>query len=228
MPNFNIIRESNPRNTFRVSSVVGRFDLQSSSIKEKFIGNIDIDNDWQIGLIVGNSGTGKSTIAKEIFEEKYFNLFDYNADSILDDMPKNKTIDEIIMTFNSVGFSSPPSWLKPYSVLSNGEKMRVDLARCILSENEYFVFDEFTSVVDREVAKITSYAIQKSIRKSNKKFIAISCHYDIQEWLMPDWVFNTNSMTFINKLEKKNQTYSLKYTVMEIKKFGKCLVNTII
>ena len=78
--------------------------------------------------------------------------FDYKAKSVIDDMPKNCTMEEIERTFYAVGFGSVPSWLKPYHVLSNGEKMRVDLARAIL-ENDFFVFDEFTSVVDRQVAQ---------------------------------------------------------------------------
>ena len=228
MPTFDIIKEYTSSNTFRVASVIGRFDLQSNKVKEHFKGNIDLTNDWQIGLIVGRSGTGKTTIAKQLFKENYFTSYKYLSTSILDDMPKESSIEEIIQIFNSVGFSSPVSWLKPYSVLSNGEKMRVDLARALLNNNEYFVFDEFTSVVDRDVAKITSYAMQKSIRKTNKKFIVISCHDDIKEWLLPDWIFDTNTMTFNNNLEKKNQILNLKYTTTEIRKFGKCLVNIII
>lgn len=29
---------------------------------------------------------------------------------------------------------------------------------------------------------------------SDKKFVAVSCHYDILKWLKPDWVFDTNKM----------------------------------
>ena len=119
--------------------------------------------------------------------------FDYKAKSVIDDMPKNCTMEEIERTFYAVGFGSVPSWLKPYHVLSNGEKMRVDLARAIL-ENDFFVFDEFTSVVDRQVAQTACIAIEKSIRKNNKQFVAVSCHDDILEWLQPDWVLDTNTM----------------------------------
>lgn len=112
---------------------------------------------------------------------------------MIDDMPQNVDMETIEKMFYSVGFGSVPSWLKPYSVLSNGEKMRVDLARAML-EKEFIVFDEFTSVVDRQVAKVASIAIHKAIKRTAKKFIAISCHYDILEWLEPDWVFDTNEM----------------------------------
>ena len=206
MPNFDIVKEIKPKKTFRVASVIGTFDLQTENIKEHFQGNIEIPNDWQIGLIVGNSGTGKTTISKHLFPDSYITNFEYNAESVLDDMPKECSVEQISKAFNSVGFSSPPSWLKPYSVLSNGEKMRCDLARAILSNNDLFVFDEFTSVVDRNVAKIGSYAMQKAIRKTNKKFIAVGCHFDVEDWLLPDWVFDTNTMTFrICEGQKKNR-----------------------
>jgi len=206
MPNFNILRQSKPDKTFRVASVIGKFDLQTEHIKEEFIGSIDLDNDWQVGIIVGASGTGKTTIAKELFPDAYVTDFEYSNQSILDDMPQYCSVDDITRMFNSVGFSSPPSWLKPYSVLSNGQKMRVDLAHSLLKDDELIVFDEFTSVVDRNVAQIGSYAVQKAIRKTKKKFIAVACHNDIIDWLLPDWVFNTDSMTF-QKLEgqKKNR-----------------------
>lgn len=196
MPTFDIIKEVCPKKTFRVASIMGTFDLQTENIIEQFKGDISIPENWQIGLIVGNSGTGKTTIAKELFSDSYITKFDYSGESVLDDMPKKCTIENIAKAFNSVGFSSPPSWLKPYSVLSNGERMRCDLARAILSDDEMFVFDEFTSVVDRNVAQIGSFAMQKAIRKTKKQFIAVSCHFDVEDWLLPDWVFDTNSMSF--------------------------------
>ena len=142
MPTFDIIKEVIPKKTFRVASVIGKFDLQSNHITEHFKGDIDIKEDWQIGLIVGKSGTGKTTIAKQLFKDAYITKYEYHAETILDDMPKECSLEQITNAFNSVGFSSPPSWLKPYSVLSNGQKMRVDLARAILDEKEFFVFLE--------------------------------------------------------------------------------------
>jgi ABC-type polar amino acid transport system ATPase subunit len=213
MPTFNIIRESKPDKTFRVASVIGKFDLASEHITETFTGDIDLSEDWQIGLIVGKSGTGKTTIAKELFPYAYITNFQYSEKSILDDMPKNKSVEEITSAFNAVGFSSPPSWLKPYTALSNGQKMRVDLANAILSDNNLFVFDEFTSVVDRNVAQIGSFAMQKAIRKTNKKFIAVTCHFDVEDWLLPDWVFDTDTMTFRKCEGQKKNRPDIKFEI---------------
>jgi ABC-type lipoprotein export system ATPase subunit/predicted acetyltransferase len=213
MPTFDIIKEVKPSKTFRVASVIGKFDLQSENVVEHFKGDIDIPNEWQVGLIVGKSGTGKTTIAKQLFEDAYITSYEYTAETVLDDMPKECSVEEITAAFNSVGFSSPPSWLKPYSVLSNGQKMRVDLARAILEKNELFVFDEFTSVVDRNVAQIGSFAMQKAIRKTNKKFIAVTCHFDVQDWLLPDWVFNTDTMTFQSFEGQKKNRPDIKFEI---------------
>lgn len=200
MPNFNIIKKVSYKNTYRNEAVKGQFDLNIEEVKENFVGEIPIENlDWNIGIIYGASGTGKTTIAKQLFDKDY--IIDYEWDnnkSILDNMPKNVSINEITKTFNSVGFATVWSWLKPYNVLSQGEQMRVNLARALLEDKDITVFDEFTSVVNREVAKHSSYAISKAIRRSGKKFIAVSCHYDIIEWLESDWVFNTDKMEFKN------------------------------
>ncbi len=228
MPTFDIIKKSIINESFRVASVMGKFDLKLENSDERFVGNINLTDDWQIGLIVGNSGTGKTTIAKELFSNNYITDFSYNSDSVIDDFNPNNTVNEIINTLNSVGFSSPPSWLKPYGVLSNGEKMRVNLARALLDDNELIVFDEFTSVVDRAVAKIGSCAVQKAIRRTTKKFIAVSCHNDIEDWLMPDWVFNTNTMQFTENIKKKDLKSDWKYSKQKIRQSGECLVNTII
>jgi ABC-type polar amino acid transport system ATPase subunit/GNAT superfamily N-acetyltransferase len=215
MPTFDIIKEVKPKQTFRVASVIGKFDLQSENIIEHFKGNIDIPEKWQVGLIVGKSGTGKTTIAKQLFENAYITSYEYSAETILDDMPKECSLEQITNAFNSVGFSSPPSWLKPYSVLSNGQKMRVDLARAILEEQKFFVFDEFTSVVDRNVAQIGSFAMQKAIRKTDKQFIAVTCHFDVQDWLLPDWVFNTDTMTFQSFEGQKKNRPEIKFEIYQ-------------
>ena len=219
MPHFDIVKEVKPKKTFRVASVMGTFDLQSENIKEHFCGNLDLPTEWSIGLIVGNSGTGKTTIAKELFPDAYITNFEYTHESILDDMPKNRSVEEITKALGSVGFSSPPSWLKPYDVLSNGEKMRCDLARAMLLDQNLFVFDEFTSVIDRKVAQIGSFAMQKAIRRHRgKQMIAVTCHFDVEDWLLPDWVFDTNDMTFrLCEAQKKNRP-ELQFKIYKVEK----------
>lgn len=194
MPNFDIMRVNTPDITYRVAKVQADYDVKVEHSCEHFVGKIDIPDDdkWHIGLIVGGSGTGKSTIAKELFPDIYVNGYHYTHKSVIDDMPGDN-VNQIEKMFYAVGFGSVPSWLKPYEVLSEGEKMRVDLARAMLSSDRV-CFDEFTSVVDRQVARTACIAIKKAIMENNMHFIAVSCHRDIIEWLTPDWVFDTSTM----------------------------------
>lgn len=193
MPHFDIIKINEPDLTFRTSKIQADYDVKNEHSCEHFEGNLELPEKWKIGVIVGNSGTGKTTIAKELFSDCYIDKFVYSHPSVIDDMPKCD-MQYIEQMFYAVGFGSVPSWLKPYEVLSNGEKMRVDLARALLERNKV-CFDEFTSVVDRKVAQTTCIAINKAIKRTDKQFVAVTCHYDIIEWLEPDWIFDTNTMT---------------------------------
>lgn len=205
MPTFDIIRKSELPNTYRTARIKSDFDVEEKHLVEHFSGEIKCCENWNIGVIVGASGTGKSTIAKELWGDKMYSE-KFGGGCVIDEMPSKVSVDEIEKMFYAVGFGSVPSWLKPYHVLSNGEKMRVDLARSLL-ENDFVVFDEFTSVVDRNVARVASLAIQKAVRKQNKKFIAVTCHEDVIEWLQPDWIFDTNKMQndfFRERVRKSN------------------------
>jgi|8_EtaG_2_1085327.scaffolds.fasta_scaffold02719_4 ABC-type lipoprotein export system ATPase subunit len=200
MPNTKFIVNHKVAESFRINKVKGMFDCQFNEVKKEYDVNIPIeDMNWNVGLIVGASGTGKTTIAKNAFKGyKLFKGYEWNGASILDDFAEEFTPKQITEVLSKVGFSSPPDWLKPFNILSNGQKMRVELARLILEEKEPFLYDEFTSFVDRQVACVGSSAIQKFVRKNNKQFIAISCHYDIKEWLEPDWIYDVNEMKFLD------------------------------
>jgi ABC-type ATPase with predicted acetyltransferase domain len=174
--------------------------LQDVKMEKQFIGTIPIENeDWQIGVIVGRSGTGKTSIAKQLFPKEYIRSFEYTSETVLDDFPENVSVSEITSSLCNVGFASPPDWLKAYAHLSQGEKMRVDIARALCLKQQLIVFDEFTSVVDREIAKVSACAIAKAVRRTAKRFIAVTCHYDVLDWLEPDWVFCTDDMSFSKK-----------------------------
>lgn len=145
--------------------------------------------DWNIGVILGGSGSGKTTILKKMGDVKKVN-FDAEKPLISNFdwlEPKDATL-----VLTSMGLSSVPTWLRPFHTLSNGEQYRATLAYLVASakDDEVILVDEYTSVVDRDVAKAMSFALQKYIRRENKRIIVASCHYDILEWLMPDWTYS--------------------------------------
>src|ERR1039457_1047553 len=125
------------------------------------------DRDWSVGLIVGPSGAGKSTAARELFGLP--EALKWDARSVIDNFRSDLSMETIASVCQAVGFNTIPAWMRPYGVLSTGEQFRVTLART-LAESEpanLIVLDEFTSVIDRQVAKIGSHAGQKGVdRKS--------------------------------------------------------------
>ena len=200
MPSFNIVKTWSRPESFRAQSVIGSFTLQDVKMEKQFAGSIPIEGEkWQIGVIVGRSGTGKTSIAQQLFPKEYIRGFEYKSDTVLDDFPEGVPVKEITSALCNVGFASPPDWLKAYEHLSQGEKMRVDIARALCLKQQLIVFEEFTSVVDREIARVSAYAIAKAVRRTSKRFIAVTCHYDVLDWLEPDWVFCTDDMSFSKK-----------------------------
>jgi predicted ABC-type transport system involved in lysophospholipase L1 biosynthesis ATPase subunit/GNAT superfamily N-acetyltransferase len=174
------------------------FDLKpEEKLRERFtVERPPESDDWQIGLVVGPSGSGKSTLARTLWPDAICAGFDWPLEkAVIDAFPPLVSIKDITLALSAVGFSSPPSWLKPYQVLSNGERFRCELARALLGSGSLVVFDEFTSVVDRTVAKIGSAAVAKAIRRGaiGRRFVAVTCHYDVAEWLEPDWLLDMAS-----------------------------------
>jgi hypothetical protein len=196
-----------------VKQLEGLFDIPPSE-RSEVAWDFDVpieEREWQVGLIVGPSGCGKTTIAREMFGEALAAKYDWPAGkSIVDAFPKTIGIKDIVGILSSVGFSSPPSWMRPFGVLSNGEQFRASVARAIAENPELVVIDEFTSVVDRTVAKVGSAAVAKAIRaRPTAKFVAVSCHYDIIDWLTPDWVFGPSSGEFHWRSERRRPSITL-------------------
>ncbi len=202
MPELSVTVDCAVRVSFRVQQVAGMFDVPLGERAEaSFEVEVpDAEEDWSIGLIVGPSGSGKSTIAREAFGGGLYHGEAWPNDRAVIDCFGETPVRKVVELFTAVGFGSPPSWVKPYGVLSNGEQFRCDLARALARacthgkapELPLVAFDEFTSVVDRNVARICSAAIAKGVRKGSLpcRFVAVSCHYDIAEWLEPDWVLD--------------------------------------
>jgi ABC-type thiamine transport system ATPase subunit len=181
--------------TPRLAQVLGMFDIEPPAISTvSWDVDLSLPDRWNIGVIVGPSGSGKTTIARELFGANIAEGFDWPMDrSILDGFPAQLPIRQIIDLLSSVGFSSPPAWVRPFACLSNGQQFRVNLARTLaqsIVDGQMKVVDEYSSVVDRTVAQIGSAAVARTVRRHKLKFIAVTCHYDVLDWLEPDWVFD--------------------------------------
>lgn len=196
MRSLDLLVETKLELTPRVKQLSGMFDVPArEKLSHHWRGEVPLDErDWNVGLIVGPSGAGKSSIARRLFGTPIEHQ--WSASSVIDDFDDARSIQDIAAICSAVGFNTIPAWMKPFNVLSTGEKFRVDLARHLLEAGDLVMIDEFTSVVDRQVAQIGSHAVQKHVRKHGKKFVAVTCHYDVVDWLQPDWMLEPATMTF--------------------------------
>ena len=137
---------------------------------------------YKLGLIIGGSGTGKSSLLKH-FGAPSAHTWDGGR------AVASQVDPELLMR---IGLSSIPSLCRPYHVLSEGEKHRADIARAVAEGAP--VIDEFTSVVHRKLARSICFGVRKLIdAQEGARLVLATCHEDVAEWLEPDWVFNTNT-----------------------------------
>src|SRR5258708_5338659 len=165
--------------SYRAARVKSLFNAESGCNFD-LVAELPIDDtDWRIGLIVGPSGSGKTSMGRKLFgPEALYEPKDWPADRpIVDVIAPGGDFDAVTGALAAVGLGSVPSWLRPYAVLSNGEKFRADLARIICEAPERVVIDEFTSVVDRQIAKFGALAFQKAWRRTKGQAVLLSCPY---------------------------------------------------
>jgi ABC-type ATPase with predicted acetyltransferase domain len=147
-----------------------------------------IDGQWSIGLIVGASGSGKSLLLREFATP--------TTPSWDESQPIAEHFDpaDAAARFSAVGLNDVPTWIRPYQVLSTGQKFRADLARVI---GDHAVVDEFTSVVSRPVAQSACAALRRwATANKVTGMVFASCHHDVERWLEPDWIIDTDEGVF--------------------------------
>jgi GNAT superfamily N-acetyltransferase len=191
------------RRSFRTMQVAGMLDMP---LEDRLTHQVSaevptLDDEWLIGAIVGPSGSGKTMLARAAFgatDEPRSWPQDRAIIEVLGDVePPRSGIKHITRVLIGVGLGSVPTWLKPYHILSGGERFRADLAQAILDPRRpVVVIDEFTSTLDRSLAQTASMAVARLMRRGINTFnsdvprrlVVLTCHTDVLPWLAPDWV----------------------------------------
>lgn len=189
--------------TFRCVKAANSLDIDTAKkSSHHFKLSADIESDYNIGLIVGASGSGKTTFAKHAFGADCFDELLDPARPVIDQFPDEYSYDECAAMLSGVGLTSVVCWIRPAVTLSNGQRSRAEVALQMARQaatGAVTVIDEWTSVVDRTVAKVMSHCIAKHARKTGKRIVLLSCHYDVADWLNPDWVIDCNQQSYIDR-----------------------------
>lgn len=177
---------------------------------------VDLETPYSVGLILGASGSGKTTLAKEIFGQDCFQTILDPEKPILEQFPEHFDYDTRVSVLSGIGLTQVPCWVRPVKTLSNGQKARAEAALLMCREGT-IVIDEWTSVVDRTVAKVMSHCLQKHARTHGQSVVVLSCHYDVIEWLNPDWVIDCNTGTYARR-GLLQRTEQLNFQLREIER----------
>ncbi len=131
--NINLTLSCPIHDSFRVQQVAGMFDvpLAEHAVERISVALPEMDFEWRIGLICGPSGSGKTALARHLFGEGCCEPAKWPHDRAVVDCFEPLSIRQITRLFPAVGFSSPPAWIKPYRVLSTGQRFRCNLARAL-------------------------------------------------------------------------------------------------
>lgn len=157
---------------------------------------IDISNQiptsFKLGVVVGSSGTGKTRLVSSL-EGYSFVEFTWDDRTIIEQLHEDPK--EAVQMLYNVGFSSIPQWFLKYEQLSEGQKFRCYLARCL--NRSHLIIDEFTSKLDRLTARNTAYNLSKFIHSSNTTNVIIVTPFrDIVTYLQSDWIYDTSTNVF--------------------------------
>jgi ABC-type ATPase with predicted acetyltransferase domain len=148
-------------------------------------------NEGDIVYITGPSGAGKSVLLKEL-ERSLPDSERINLDQI--ELPTDKTLIDCIegdfltslKTLSLTGLNDVFCILNRPANLSDGQKYRFRLAMALAAEKKFIFADEFCSNLDRIMAAVISFNVQKFAKKTGMVFILASSHEDLLLDLQPD------------------------------------------
>ncbi len=218
MTRYSLLLESEPCDSFRCRKAANSLDID---VKEKLTHSFeieaDLDSPYNVGVIVGASGSGKTTLASHVWGVDALKRHLDPNEPVIDQFPSEMEYDDCVRLLTGVGLTSVPCWIRPAVTLSNGQRERAEIALKMADTGTFAVIDEWTSVVDRTVAKVMSHCIQRWARKTERRVVLVTCHYDVLEWLEPDWVIDCNRQTFDDRRSvRQPRSEQLTFDVREV------------
>ncbi|TET19649.1 GNAT family N-acetyltransferase [Candidatus Bathyarchaeota archaeon] len=142
-----------------------------------------------IVYITGDSGSGKSVLLRALEKDlagETVNIADVKVVSSLPLIDTiGQTIEKGLELLSRVGLNDAFLFVRRYDQLSDGQKYRYRIAKMIEAGKQYWILDEFCSLLDRDTAKIVAHNIRKLARQEGKAVLAATTHTDLYEDLRP-------------------------------------------
>lgn len=206
-----------PTQSFRCQKAANSLDIDvNEKLRHQFSVDADLDTEYNVGVIVGSSGSGKTTLAASIWGDGALARSLDPDVPVIDQFPDSMDYKSCVKLLTGVGLTQVPCWIRPAWTLSNGQKERAEIALKMATAGDFCVVDEWTSVVDRTVAKVMSHCIAKWARATNRRVVLLTCHFDVLEWLQPDWVIDCNQQQYVDRRSvRPGRTERLSFDIRE-------------
>ena len=146
-------------------------------------------NPKDIVYITGDSGSGKSVLLralKQDLDEEATDMANIESDPekpIIDTVGKN--LSESLELLSKAGLNDAFLFIRRFRELSDGQKYRYKIAKLMEIGKQWWIADEFCSMLDRDTAKIVAFNIQKIARQMGKAVVVATTHTDLFEDLKP-------------------------------------------
>lgn len=202
-----VTAEYDPPATPSVRGIVEAFGLQGTRLSVDIVKNLRIEaSGGNIILVIGPSGTGKSLLLSALdpkFESKHVRIIrrSRSGDTLYtagwmrdlpDDIPiidvfsRQWGVERSIEALNYAGLSEAFVYLKPYRLLSRGQRYRARLADLLVRPEQVWLLDEFCSDLDPITAGIVASNFRKLITRTQRiAFIAAANHKHFASALRP-------------------------------------------
>ena len=172
-----------------IEEIRTKYDIKDYTESKVVVPTLPTDG---IVLIVGTSGSGKTTILKTVDNPRPI-VVD-NTKPVIENFSTPERGVELLL---ACGLRTIPAWFRPPNTLSNGEYHRFEIA--VGLDQGHCIIDEFTSVVDRDTAKSLALSVRKYFDRNPGVLYIASCHRDIIDWLDPEWVYDTDLQKLDNR-----------------------------
>lgn len=179
----------------RVLEIAEAFGIGLEDKEFVVFDNVDLEiNPGDVVYITGQSGGGKSVLLRQLatrMAEEGKSVV--NIDQVeLRDAPLidqiGKDTNDAIRLLAAAGINDAYLYVRKPGELSDGQRYRFRLAKCIESGAQVWVADEFLAVLDRTAAKVIAFSLQKVARRAGATVLVATTHTDMAPDLAPDLI----------------------------------------
>lgn len=141
--------------------------------------------------ITGQSGGGKSVLLRELAAQMAgehaqvvnIDAIEFKDKPLIDQIGKDTN--DAIRLMGLAGLNDAYLFIRKPAELSDGQRYRFRLAKCIESKAKVWAADEFLAVLDRDTAKVLAFNLQKVARATGVTLIVATTHTDMVADLAP-------------------------------------------